>query len=153
MVLPVLKRGEVAGLTPSLHGLREIDGEPGLEIVVNEAAGASTQFVGVYRVGEEAIEQLRFPKGTAGLFAFGGSVGHLEAVDCSGRANVVVSSAVPAPGEGALEENLYRVGRIFINYEGSRPEVESKEIQRVPIEDLDRFPEYANSPFGSCAAP
>ena len=70
---------------PTLNRLAQIDGRPGAEIVVNLAAGASTQFVGAFAVAEGTVERLattgdEASSGTADLFAFGGSVGHLEAV-------------------------------------------------------------------------
>jgi hypothetical protein len=154
IVASVWEVGEVAGLPqPSLQGLRDVDGAAGFEIIVNEAAGASTQFVAVYRVQGDAIERFEFAGEPEDMFAFGGSVGHVEAVDCSAETDVVVSTAVPAPGEEALEKGLYRVVRTLISYDGVTPRVEDKQVHEVLISDLDRFPEYANSPFGTCAAP
>lgn len=135
------------GLTePTLNSLHEIDGDAGLEVVVNMGAGASTQFVGIVTADDGVLRQVHTdapgPVGE-GLFGFGGSVGHLEAVDCAPAGGVVSSFAVPAGKQ-------YRVERRFLVFEGTELVEESVEVERIPPEELDRFPEYRASPFGGC---
>jgi hypothetical protein len=133
---------------PKLHALLDVNVLPGYEIVVDVLAGASTQFIAVYAVTGNRILQV-LPRGVReaerGLFGYGGSVGHIEAIDCvSGR--VVVSTAVPS-GEGVE----YRVTRRRYRPEGlvlipaGPPQ---KEL--IDLDELDRYPEFGSSPLGSC---
>lgn len=156
---PVDPSGDQRALEiPSLNSLVQLDEEPGAEIVVNIETGASTQFVGVFTLTDEGLERVtiegRGPGPFAGelgdqdLFAFGGSVGHLEAVDCLGRGAVVMSAAVPK-GDSADE---YEVERRFFLMEGTELILDPDATERHTIEGLnvDRFPEYRSSPFGGC---
>lgn len=148
---PVADWDPAAGLpAPSLNRLVQIDGRPGAEVVVNLAAGASTQFVGVFSVAGGSFERLTTdrradPSIPADEFAFGGSVGHLDAVDCTTDGDVVVSSAVP---KGAR----YQVERRFYSPRGAALDLDDAKTQRpeVAASAIDRFPEFASSPFGSC---
>ncbi len=156
---PIEGIGEEGGLTdPSLNSLAGIDGVNGLEVVINEAAGASTQFVGVFTIEEDGFERVRIKGGepelwtgaTQGLFPFGGSVGHIEAVDCT-RAGIVVTSGVPAEGRRAMERGIYAITRHVLEPEGARLEAVDFVRSRVPIDELaESFPEFETSPFGSC---
>ena len=139
-------RGEFGLPMPTLNSIAEIDGEPGEEVVVNTGAGASTQFVGVMVRDGGVLRQVTtdVPNQAAdGMFAFGGSVGHLEAVDCAAD-GIRVSFATPAG-------DVYKVERTLLRFSGTELVRDEKDVERVPIEDLDRFPEYAASPFGSCS--
>ncbi|MGH2729865.1 MAG: hypothetical protein ACRDJI_04570 [Actinomycetota bacterium] len=153
---PVWVLGATGGLsTPTLGSLAPIGREPGLEVIVNEAAGASTQFVGAFSLTGEGLRRMevRGPSvsDVAGLFASGGSVGHLEAVDCLDD-GVVVSAATPAAGRAALGRGIYNVVRRVFGVAGPVLEPESTHRNRVDIDDLNsRFPEFAHSPFLSCA--
>jgi hypothetical protein len=156
---PIAGVGSEGGLTdPSLNSLAEINGDDGLEVVINEAAGASTQFVGVFtlkgegfgRVMVEGGERELWPGATRGLFPFGGSVGHIEAVDCAG-AGIVVTSGTPAAGRAALEKGIYSVVRRVLEIEGATLGTVDVVRAKVPIEELAQsFPEFETSPFGSC---
>ena len=150
---PIQDWDPAAGLSsPSLNRLVQIDGRPGAEIVVNLAAGASTQFVGAWSgfggdlqrivAGDRAGDP---STGGGSLFAFGGSVGHLEAVDCTTVAEVVISSAIP---KGAR----YQVDRRFYNPEGAslKLNVAKTEHPIVSAERVNDFPEFGASPFGTC---
>ncbi len=131
---------------PTLNDLAEVDGEPGEEIVVNMGTGASTQFVGivVYDIGALRQVTTDVPGQTApGMFGFGGSVGHMEAVDCVPGGGIIASMAVP-------DGNVYRVERTVYEFVGAELVREDREVERVPVQEIDRFPEYAASPFGSC---
>jgi hypothetical protein len=158
--LPIWEMGAEGGLpAPILNSIVAIDPRAGSEVVVTEAAGASTQFVGVFtidpaaglvRVEAQAGEDALWEGAQDGLFPIGGSVGHIEAVDCSGG-GVVVSSAVPAEGAEAIEQALYQVTRHFMTFSGSVLTPASTDEQSTSAEQLSaRFPEYAASPFGSC---
>jgi hypothetical protein len=132
---------------PALVSLVDIDGEPGLDIVMNMIAGASTQFAGVYTAGGGNPERLTFDQPTefGNLFPTGGSVGHMEATDCVGPGAIIISVATPK-GDG------YKVTRTaYVVVEGKlTPQEEGASTQRIPATGFDRFPEFQASPFGSC---
>lgn len=132
---------------PSLVTLEEVDGDPGVEVIVRMGAGASTEFVGIVTAEQGVLTQVS-TKGADeiadGLFGFGGSVGHVEAVDCAPGGGVVSSFAAPR-GDG------YRVERRFLSFEGAELTEERVEVERVPVERIGRLPEYRASPFGSCS--
>ncbi len=133
---------------PRLHGLIDMNVLPGYEIVVDVAAGASTQFIAMYAVSGNLVVQI-LPTGskqpTAGLFGYGGSVGHIDAIDCI-EGHIVVSTAVPS-GDGAE----YLVKRKDFQPQGLVLVPGGKaQKDRVDLEELDTYPEFASSPLGSC---
>ncbi|MDQ3952989.1 MAG: hypothetical protein M3279_08520, partial [Actinomycetota bacterium] len=135
---------------PTLNSLADVDDEPGTEVVVNMGVGASTQFVGIVTARDGALVQVT-SKGSLpeevgeGLFGFGGSVGHLEAVDCARFGGVITSFATPAG-------KRYRVERRYLVFEGTKLVFSHEEVERVLPELIDRLPEYSSSPFGSCGS-
>jgi hypothetical protein len=139
---------EFAPGLPRLHGLVNVNVLPGSEIVVDITGGASTQFLAMYAVSGNTIVQM-LPRGAGeserGLFGYGGSVGHLDAIDCV-EGYIVVSSAVPA-GEGVEYEVTRRdyqpQGLILVP--GGKPQKDT-----VDIDELDKYPEFASGPLGSC---
>lgn len=143
---------------PTLHSLIQLDFDPGSEIVVNLEAGASTQFVGVFKLTADGIERItiegRGPGpfaqelGQDSLFPFGGSVGHVEAVDCINPGLIVMSAATPM-GSGA---DRYEVERRFYRLEGTvlTLQPESTEVHQVDGLELEPFREFGTSPFGMC---
>lgn len=143
---------------PSLHSLIGFDFDPGNEIVVNLEAGASTQFVGVFKLTDDGIERItiegRGPGpfaqelGRDSLFPFGGSVGHVEAADCINPGLIVMSAATPL-GSSA---DRYEVERRFFRLEGTVLTLQpgSTEVHQVDGLELDPFPEFQSSPFGLC---
>lgn len=152
LVAPIEGWDPSGGLTsPRFEGLHQIDGRPGAEIVVHLAAGASTQFVGAFSATGGVIERLattateQSSSGSNDLFAFGGSVGHLEAVDCTEDGRIVVSSAIPR-GE------RYEVTRSFYAPAGATLEPSTPGTRRavVALDQIEDFPEFAASPFGTC---
>ena len=154
---PIWENGADGGLpAPSIHGFADIDGDGGVEILVDEAGGASTQFVGafVFRAGD--LSRVTVPGGISsspeleGLFAYGGSVGHLEAVDCAPDGTIVVSSAVPGSSQEDLENGIYSVERTFYLLRGAELRKQGATREQVPAESLNEFPEYSAGPFGSC---
>lgn len=132
---------------PNVKTLQEVDGEPGLEIVVDMGAGASTQFVGIVTAEDGRLEQVTSETGdntvAEGLFGYGGSVGHLEAVDCAPGGGVVSSFAAP-------DGRAYRVERRFLVFDGTRLVEDRVEVERGPLGEIGALPEYRASPFGSC---
>ena len=154
---PVWEVGAEGGLPqPRIHGFIDIDGRPGTEVLVDEAAGASTQFVGAFAAVEEDLERVTAEGGVApgagpvaDLFPYGGSVGHIEAVDCT-TDGIVVSTATPSGSSADAGSVAYEVERRFFSFDGVDLEEEDVETETVPIEELNRFPEYESSPFGNC---
>lgn len=143
---------------PTLNSLIQLDFEPGMEIVVNLESGASTQFVGVFKLATDGIERITIEGRGPGpfaqelaqdnLFPFGGSVGHLEAVDCLNPALIVISAATPM-GNAA---DRYKVERRFFRLEGTvlSLQPEANEVHEVEGLTVDSFREFAGSPFLSC---
>jgi hypothetical protein len=141
---------------PTLNSLREIDGQSGTEVVINVEAGASTQFVKVFTLSTGLLKPLELdgkgPGPFAGeigdLFAYGGSVGHLEAVDCTGDGRVVMSVALP---KGSSSDS-YEVERRFFSFRGTELVLDPDLNEKHTVKGLkiDDFPEFASSPFGSC---
>ena len=141
---------------PTLNSLADLDGESGTEIIVNVEMGASTQFVGAFGSAEGRLVRFEMndkgPGPFAGeqgdLFAYGGSVGHLEAVDCAEEGHVVVSVALPK-GSSA---NAYEVERRFFSVEDAELFLDKSLTEKHTVQGLkiDDFPEFASSPFGSC---
>ena len=133
---------------PTVNTLQEVDGEPGLEVVVNMGAGASAQFVGIVTSEDGVLAQVTTEAGEHtvgdGLLGYGGSVGHLEAVDCAPEGGIVSSFAAPFG-------RVYRVERRFLVFDGARLVEDRVETARASLAQIDRFPEYAASPFGSCS--
>ncbi|MGH2747867.1 MAG: hypothetical protein ACRDKB_08085 [Actinomycetota bacterium] len=131
---------------PQLRGLAEIDGRAGAEIVVDLVAGASTQFAGAFTMGRGPLERLEIAEGVASsdLFAYGGSVGHLDGVDCAPDDEIVVTTAVP---RGVR----YLVERRFLVLDEGEFRTTRTERARAPFEGLaERYPELAGAPFATC---
>jgi hypothetical protein len=142
--------------TPTLNSLAEVNGREGVEIVINVEMGASTQFAALFTFSSGGIEPIElkgkgpgpFASGLGDLFPFGGSVGHLDAVDCTNEGDVVMSAAIPS-GDSA---DAYEVERRFFRVQGSKL-VLDKDRTRVEVVDaagVDEFPEFSGSPFLSC---
>lgn len=153
---PIWKSGAQGGLEqPRINSLVQIDGREGLEILVDEMSGASTQFVGAFTFVDGTLERIEAPEATEdiwsgaaeGVFPYGGSVGHIEGADCHADGGIVVSAALPA-GPAA---NTYVVVRRYFDIEGA--ELTLRDTER-PIatakEVFEDFPEFRASPFGSC---
>jgi len=154
---PVWEIGPQGGLSqPDVLGVADIDGDSGREILVNEAAGASTQFVGAFVFLDGDLARVTVTggfasevPGAADLFAYGGSVGHIEAVDCTAE-GIVVSSAVPSDETAAGGEITYEVERRFFRFDGSVAERADVSVHTVTADELDRFREFGSAPFGTC---
>ena len=133
---------------PSFNSTAAINDLPGEEIVVNVAAGASTQFVSVYTFEGAALIEVSFENAagdkTSGVFGFGGSVGHVEAVDCVADDRVVVSSATP-------KGRRYALSRLFLDPLGAAWSAVGAERSIGSLRQVTNNPEFAGSPFLNCS--
>ena len=132
---------------PRVSSLADIDSEEGLEVVVDVAAGASTAFVGVFSMASGRLASVRLPRLPnipTGLFAHGGSVSHLDAVDC--RRELVMISSAEAEGRG------YAVTRRFLEPRPGRWRLKGSLTERSSIrpQQIARFEEFSAAPFSSC---
>ena len=153
---PIDPAGEPRSLpVPSLNSLANVGSIPGSEIVVNIETGASTQFVGLFTLTDSGIERMTIEGAAPGpfssgddLFAFGGSVGHIEAVTCIASDIVIMAAAIPSGNTAAR----YEVERRFYLVEGTTLRLDEGSIEHheVPARDIDRFPEFESSPFVGC---
>jgi len=158
---PIWEIGREGGLPqPRLNSLAQIDGRPGLEILVDELAGASTQFVGAFTFVDGALERIEpaepgedlWAGAAQGVFPYGGSVGHVEAVDCVGDGEIVVSVALPGGTPRKVERGIYTVTRRFFEVSGTELLAMRTEEEEVAFEFGETYPEFGSSPFGGCPA-
>ena len=135
---------------PALRELRQVDGAGGADVVVDLIAGASTVFAGVYSMatGELARVTIQGSEPPAqDLFAFGGGVAQLSAVDCAGEGSILISTAVPRGARYLVTRNYYTATAGALT---SRGEAATRKVafEKLPA----RFSEFAGPPFGSCPA-
>jgi hypothetical protein len=130
---------------PVLDSLIGVDDRPGREIVVRIAAGAATEFAGLFTVYDGALERVRLNGPHGSLFPSGGSVAHLEASNCSPDGAVVISSAT-ARGRG------YIVERTFYFFEDARlvRDESLTERRRISPDEVASLPEFGAPPFSMC---
>jgi hypothetical protein len=153
---PMWEIGPEGGLPrPRIAGLVDVDGEEGAEIVTVEAAGASTEFAGLFMVEDGVLARVTVDAPsedelTEDLFAYGGSVGHIEGVGCEGPGTIVSSVAVPGDSPRDLEDGIYDVERRLFVFDGTTLIDAGIQQEAIPIEELEQFPEFASGPFGSC---
>ncbi|MBA2273745.1 MAG: hypothetical protein H0W21_07585 [Actinobacteria bacterium] len=134
---------------PALNALAAIDTEPGLEIVVDLVIGASTRFVGLFGMQSGALTRVRFDGSRTlppDLFAYGGTVAHLDGVDCRRpQGTIVISSASPTAQRYAILRRFYQVKQ------GSSIALPLRtEHRTVEPRALNRFSELTSTPFASC---
>ncbi len=135
---------------PRLHSVAQITGSGGEEVVVDVAQGASTQFASVFTDVDGAFLPLTLPKDAPAsphdVFAYGGSVGHLDAPDCAEGGEIVVSFAT----ERGVD--VYGVTRDFYTVQGAalKSDPARHETSSASFNGLDRFPEFSTAPFGAC---
>lgn len=133
---------------PTLVDLRQIDGRPGLDVVVDLLSGASTVFAGVFTMQSGALKQLQVEGGNLvvpDLFGHGSSTGHIEAADCSDR-GVVISAATPAGRLYVVQRRFYRTDGGILRLDPGRDERAAIMLGALPT----RFPEFASSLFSNC---
>lgn len=153
---PVWSEGSRGTLPqPSINKIVDIDRDGDAEVIVDELAGASTNFVGAFTFVDGELHRIapRDPdeeiwSGVGDfLFAYLGSVGHLDAADCADEHDVVVSSALPTEGKRLR----YEVERRFFDLEGAELLPRGVEtITATADEVFDELPEFRAAPFGSC---
>lgn len=133
---------------PALERLVPVDNNAGDEILVRVRSGASTQFYGLFTATDGQLHRVQVKgPGTTVVpdFASGGSVGHLDAVDCANDRVVVTSAVLGGDRYYKVERSFYLPGPVLRE--------EKRERMRVRAKGLNRFPEFAGSPFGSCVLP
>ncbi|MBA3349252.1 MAG: hypothetical protein H0T12_01730 [Actinobacteria bacterium] len=139
----------LASFPPALNVLAPIDARPGLEVVVDLVTGASTRFVGVFSTEPEALARVRFDGPSAlppGLFPYGGSVAHLDGVDCTRQQGTfVVSSASPRAKRFEIVRRFYRIA-----LDGSTAVPLRSQRHTVDSAALSRYSELFSTPFAGC---
>ncbi|MBA2313261.1 MAG: hypothetical protein H0V97_10760 [Actinobacteria bacterium] len=134
---------------PVINSAHAIDNRPGAEVVVDIAAGASAQFVGVFTVREGELVRVEIegqPSPAGGLISYGGSVGHLAAVDCAGPARVVLSNARPRGRSYLITRRFYDAQKaVWLLERGAGTRLQ------VPFRRIGSFPEFSAGPFYGCA--
>ena len=141
---PVATEGGSASLgLPSLTGLAQIDGRPGVDIYLTVLAGASTEFLAVYSAGAGQLDRLSRGDGALGdLFPSGGSVAHVEASDCRAEGGIVVAEATRnEPGWSIVSGEYDFDGESFVQVGESRDQAGR----------IRGFVEFGSTPFGSCS--
>lgn len=134
---------------PRVNSLVEVDGSPGLEILVDLEQGASTQFLGMFKVHDGSLERVRIGGGSAygNLFPYGGSVGHIEASNCSDErgAEVLIAIATPNVTDYTIRTVLYEMrGTTLLPL----PLNEQSPVFTGP--DVEASEGFDSSPFGDC---
>jgi len=117
--------------------------------VVDIAAGASTQFVGVFTVREGELVRVEIegqPSPVGALISYGGSVGHLAAVDCAGTGRVVLSNARPRGSSYLVTRRFYDARKaVWVLERGAGTR------SQVPFRRIGSLPEFSAGPFFGCA--
>lgn len=135
---------------PRVNSLAQIDGDGGLEILVDLEQGASTQFLGMFKVESGALQKVRIGGGSAygDLFPYGGSVGHIEASNCAETpgADVLIASATPNATDYTIRTVLYEMRETTLV---PLPRSEQPPISTGP--DVELREGFDSSPFGDCA--
>jgi len=148
LVTPLSDPGQDYSLpAPRINALVSVDDAPGAEVLVDLEQGASTQFVGMFTVTDGALQRVRVrDRGIDDLFPYGGSVGHIEASDCTDEtATVIVSVATPL-------RDRYEVKRAVYRFSGSDliPDEDASETVVLAPQRVIGLPEFQASPFGNC---
>ncbi len=134
---------------PHVNSIVQVDGEGGSEILVDLEQGASTQFLAMFTLVDEMLRRVAITGGSAygNLFPYGGSVGHIEASNCTDEAgaDVVISIATPNIRDYSIRRRLYEMIEAEM--------IPLKDRLQPPVaraKDVARFAEYNSSPFGDC---
>jgi hypothetical protein len=144
---------------PKLDVLVRLDKRPGLEIVADTWHGASTAFADVFALwGSHLVEmsgQLLPLSPFGRAFAYAGSVGHENGVDCFGGAGsgIVVQSGAGVSGDRLkLTRQFFRVSGRDFDLLPARTQRISMPLRLTTGSELSRrYPEFADRPFPSCA--
>jgi hypothetical protein len=134
---------------PRLHSGAQINDAGGEEVVVDVATGASSQFAAAFADVDGSFLPLSFdkepPVGLKDMFAYGGSVGHVDGVDCAPDGGVVVSSAVAGGSSYEVTRRFFTVHGATLKADPSRDQTTTSSFS-----GLSRFPEFPAAPFGNC---
>jgi hypothetical protein len=134
---------------PALEGIKQVDGDGGSDVIVNLAAGASTLFASVFVFADSGLEQIQIEGSqppVENLFAHGGGVSSLSAVDCGEDGAVVVSTAMAEGRRYRVERHTYEFEDEVLVLDSSRDETRRRSLQSIPRS----FPEFSGPPFSSC---
>lgn len=139
---------------PSLLRAVEIDGDPGLEAVVDFGGPRHPHRSGqVFTFEEGSLVAMRVEPAQAGgippvIVPLGGEFA--AGVDCAGEAGAIVVT-VGELAEGGTDDRHFDITRTFYRAQGDRFVAIRRDTYRVPVgtEEL-RWPELADDPFRSC---
>ena len=136
---------------PRINSLVEVDDSPGAEILVDLEQGAATQFLGMFTVVGKKMERVRIGGAPAygNLFPYGGSVGHIEASNCTkeGGAELLIAMATPNATDYTIRTVLY--------------DMRGSTLQPLPLDeqppvatgtDVEASEGFDSSPFGACSS-
>jgi hypothetical protein len=130
-----------------VNGLAAVDRSAGLAIVVTVHEGASTAFGQLFRIERGTLRRIPIPAMAGGEFAYEGSVGHFNVIDCARmRSGLIWVSGYGLDGGSHYieERTLYRLVAdrlVPVRHESSRP----------VFADAGRFREFAEpQPFPHC---
>lgn len=134
---------------PRVNSLIQVDGSGGLEVLVDLEQGASTQFLGMFKVTATGLEKVRILGGSAygDLFPYGGSVGHMEASNCTDErgADVLIAMATPNATDYTIRTVLYEMKGASL-----RPLPLHEQPPVATGADVGLPEGFDSSPFGDC---
>jgi hypothetical protein len=130
-----------------VNGLAELDARRGLAIVVTVHEGASTAFGQIFRLEHGALTTIPVPGLGDGEFAYEGSVGHFDVIDCARRG----SGLIWISGYGLNGGSRYVQGRALYRLESRHLVQVRHEGSRPTLTEAGHFPEFAEpQPFPHC---
>lgn len=136
---------------PRINSLVQVDGSGGLEILVDLEQGASTQFLGMFKVTDGTLNKIRIGGGSAygDLFPYGGSVGHLEASNCTDEAgaDVLIAMATANAADYSVRTVLYELRGSVLE-----PLPRSKQPPIAIGTNIESSEGFSSSPFGDCSS-
>jgi hypothetical protein len=140
---------------PSLLKVVQIDGEPGLEVVVEFGGPMHPHRPGqIFTFDEGSLvamrtERPRFEGGRPILFPLHGEFA--GGVDCTGEPGAIVVTSGDL-AEGGTDDSRYEVTRTFYRAEGGLFVETRREMHTVEVgTERERWPELADDPFRSCS--
>jgi hypothetical protein len=136
---------------PRINSLVQVDGTGGLEILVDLEQGASTQFLGMFKATGGTLSKVHIAGGSAygDLFPYGGSVGHIEASNCTDEAgaDVLIAIATANAADYSIRTVLYELKGDVLE---PLPRSEQPPIAiGTNVESSDGF---SSAPFGDCSS-
>lgn len=136
---------------PRVNSLVQVDDSGGLEILVDLEQGASTQFLGMFKATARTLEKVRIGGGSAygDLFPYGGSVGHLEASNCTDQpgADVLIAQATANATDYSIRTVLYELTGTVL-----RPLPRNEQPPIAIGTDVESSDGFSSSPFGDCSS-